>query len=80
MWYLCYGSETLGPMSRIEATAMACAKPDGFAWKEGFENWLPIKDVPALKAGKVTMFYKRVGNRVVKFRNERQPRADNSMA
>jgi uncharacterized protein (TIGR00266 family) len=49
-WYLSYDGKQMGPMDQGEASAQARRNPDGYAWREGFGNWLPISQVPELMA------------------------------
>jgi uncharacterized protein (TIGR00266 family) len=49
-WYLSYDGKQMGPMGLQEASAQARRNPDGYAWREGFGNWLPISQVPELMA------------------------------
>ncbi|UCF35655.1 MAG: AIM24 family protein, partial [Acidobacteriota bacterium] len=50
-WYLSYGGQQSGPMSQEEANAKARANPNGHAWRDGFQDWLPISQVPELAGG-----------------------------
>ena len=47
-WYLSYDGQTNGPMERSEAVAQAHNNPNGFAWREGFAEWLPINKIAEL--------------------------------
>jgi uncharacterized protein (TIGR00266 family) len=47
-WYLSYGGQQSGPFTDEEATKKAQANPNGHAWKEGFDEWLPISQVTEL--------------------------------
>jgi uncharacterized protein (TIGR00266 family) len=47
-WYLSYGGGQLGPLGEDEAKSRARAQPDGYAWREGFTEWLPISQVTEL--------------------------------
>jgi uncharacterized protein (TIGR00266 family) len=49
-WYLSYDGKQMGPMDLQEASAHARRNPDGYAWREGFGNWLPVSQVPELVA------------------------------
>ena len=40
-WYLSYDSTQYGPYDDAQAATHAAANPNGFAWREGFANWLP---------------------------------------
>ncbi|MEM7251657.1 MAG: AIM24 family protein [Pseudomonadota bacterium] len=48
-WYLCYDGKTVGPLGHEQAVAEAFHHPEGFAWKEGFPEWIPIAKVHDLK-------------------------------
>ena len=41
-WYLSYDGQTSGPMEPSDAAAQARINPNGFAWREGYAEWLPI--------------------------------------
>ena len=47
-WYLNYDGQQQGPMDQSEAAAMARANTQGFAWRPGFAEWLPISQVAEL--------------------------------
>nr|WP_028326036.1 TIGR00266 family protein [Desulfatirhabdium butyrativorans] len=47
-WYLSYDGNQMGPIDIAQATAYAKANPNGYAWREGFREWLPIAQVPEL--------------------------------
>jgi uncharacterized protein (TIGR00266 family) len=47
-WYLSYDGKQMGPMSQQEASAQARRNPNGYAWREGFGNWVLISQVPEL--------------------------------
>jgi len=47
-WYLSFGGEALGPFDQSQAAAQANKNPDGFAWREGFAEWLPIRQIAEL--------------------------------
>ncbi len=48
-WYLSYGNEKIGPLTLEEAAARARKNPAGFAWREGFTEWLPIAHIAAFR-------------------------------
>ncbi|MEW6258688.1 MAG: TIGR00266 family protein [Thermodesulfobacteriota bacterium] len=50
-WYLSYNGSQLGPMDLSQAAAHARNNPNGYAWREGFPQWVPITDVPELMTG-----------------------------
>jgi uncharacterized protein (TIGR00266 family) len=48
-WYLSYGGEQIGPFEEQRARFQIDMKgSDGFAWREGMADWLPIAQVPEL--------------------------------
>ncbi len=47
-WYLSYDGNKIGPMPEEEAAAHARRNSEGFAWRAGFKDWLPISRVPEL--------------------------------
>ncbi|MBW2095973.1 MAG: TIGR00266 family protein [Deltaproteobacteria bacterium] len=47
-WYLSYDGKQIGPMDQAQAVAKATRNPNGFAWREGFAEWLPISQVEEL--------------------------------
>jgi uncharacterized protein (TIGR00266 family) len=47
-WYLSYGGQQVGPLSEDEAVQRARQNSNGFAWREGFAEWLPISKVAEL--------------------------------
>ncbi|MBW1721449.1 MAG: TIGR00266 family protein [Deltaproteobacteria bacterium] len=49
-WYLSYDGKQIGPMDHAQAVAQARSNPNGFAWRQGFGNWMPISQVPELSA------------------------------
>jgi len=52
-WYLSYDGKQVGPFDQAQAQAQAGANPNGFAWREGFTEWVPIRRVAELWAGAV---------------------------
>jgi len=47
-WYLSYQGDQQGPLDLAEAQARAAQNPDGFAWRPGFAEWLPISQLDEL--------------------------------
>jgi uncharacterized protein (TIGR00266 family) len=47
-WYLSYDGKQIGPMDHVQAVAKVKSNPNGFAWREGFAEWLPIAQVAEL--------------------------------
>jgi uncharacterized protein (TIGR00266 family) len=52
-WYFSYDGNQLGPMDSIAAAAQARKNPNGYAWRDGMAEWLPIQQVGELTAGAV---------------------------
>lgn len=48
MWYLSYNGQQIGPLDPEQARARASADPMGYAWREGFAQWVPIPEVSEL--------------------------------
>jgi uncharacterized protein (TIGR00266 family) len=48
-WYFSYDSDKIGPFDLNEARAQAAKKPNGYVWKHGFPQWLPIHQVAELE-------------------------------
>jgi len=48
-WYFAYNSQQIGPMDDAQARAQAAANPNGYVWREGFAEWLPIGKVAELR-------------------------------
>jgi uncharacterized protein (TIGR00266 family) len=51
-WYLSYNGQQLGPYDLSVAAAKARDNRNGYAWREGFPDWLPITEVPELAGNK----------------------------
>jgi uncharacterized protein (TIGR00266 family) len=47
-WYLSYDGNQTGPFDLSQAAAQAQQRSDGFAWRDGFAQWLPIRDIDEL--------------------------------
>jgi len=47
-WYLSYEGQQTGPLDKAQAIAHAQRNPKGFAWRQGFAEWLPISQVAEL--------------------------------
>jgi len=47
-WYLSYDGNQTGPFDSAQAVAKARKNPNGYAWREGFAEWLPISQVDEL--------------------------------
>jgi uncharacterized protein (TIGR00266 family) len=44
-WYLSYDGQQSGPYDQAQAQTQAHTNPNGYAWREGFAEWLPIGQV-----------------------------------
>lgn len=53
-WYLSYDNQRFGPFDDAEARGRAAANPNGWAWREGFAEWMPIRQVGELQGGPTT--------------------------
>ncbi|MGC8916699.1 MAG: TIGR00266 family protein [Thermoanaerobaculum sp.] len=47
-WYFLYGNNRIGPLDDAAARMQAAQNPKGFAWREGFADWVPIRSLPEL--------------------------------
>ncbi|MGD8834846.1 MAG: TIGR00266 family protein [Desulfobacteraceae bacterium] len=47
-WYLSYDGNQTGPFDHCQAVAQAQKNPNGHAWRDGFEKWLPIREIDEL--------------------------------
>jgi phosphatidylglycerophosphatase A len=48
-WYIDILGRKEGPYTPLELRGDRRINPDTLVWKEGFKNWVPIKNVPELK-------------------------------
>ena len=48
-WFLSYGGQQQGPLDIHQARARALAEPNGYAWREGLDSWMPIPEVAELR-------------------------------
>ena len=48
-WYLSYDGKQVGPLEHEQAATQARSNPNGFAWREGFAEWLPIAQLGELQ-------------------------------
>lgn len=53
-WYLSYNGEQIGPLSLAEAVANAKENPNGYAWREGFVEWMPINQIAEFQQQTIT--------------------------
>jgi uncharacterized protein (TIGR00266 family) len=49
-WYLSFDGQQVGPLEHEQALAKAAKNPEGFAWRAGFAEWMPIRQVAELTA------------------------------
>lgn len=47
-WYFSYDGTQLGPLETMQAIAQAARRPEGYAWRDGFAEWMPIRQVADL--------------------------------
>ena len=47
-WYLSYGGDRIGPLEDQQAREKVAQDPEGFAWRQGFADWVPMRQVPEL--------------------------------
>ena len=47
-WYLSYDGNQTGPFDHAQVLEQARKNPNGYAWREGFAEWLPISQVNEL--------------------------------
>jgi uncharacterized protein (TIGR00266 family) len=49
-WYLYYNEQQMGPMDEEEARLYVKSNKDGYAWREGFSDWVPVDKVAELSS------------------------------
>ena len=49
-WYFSYNNDKIGPFDHDQAAQRAKENPKGYAWREGFAEWLPISQVTELNS------------------------------
>lgn len=49
-WYLSYDGNQTGPFDLSQAVAQAQKNPSGYAWRDGFAEWLPISQIGELNS------------------------------
>lgn len=49
IWYIVFGDIEEGPFSVEDLLNDVRVTEDTLAWREGFDSWIPIKDIPELK-------------------------------
>ena len=47
-WYLSYDGQSVGPLDQASAIARAKQNPNGFCWRAGFAEWIPIANCAEL--------------------------------
>jgi uncharacterized protein (TIGR00266 family) len=47
-WYLSYDGKQYGPYDEAQAAAHAQANPNGYAWRDGYANWIHINQATEL--------------------------------
>ena len=50
-WYVSYGGTQEGPLDLAQAQARAQADSSGYAWRQGFAEWLPMAQIAELRGG-----------------------------
>ena len=48
-WFLSFDGKQEGPFDLFQAQERVKANPNGYAWREGYADWLPISQVDELK-------------------------------
>ena len=48
-WYLNYNGQQMGPLSQEQAQQQVQQNANGFCWRQGFAEWLPINQVAELQ-------------------------------
>jgi uncharacterized protein (TIGR00266 family) len=49
-WYLSYDGNQIGPFDKEQAIAHAQKNPNGYVWREGFAEWVPISQIDELSS------------------------------
>ncbi len=50
-WYLSYDGQQIGPLDLETARARCAQNPNGLCWRQGFAEWLPMRQVSELTSG-----------------------------
>ncbi len=50
-WYFDYDGKRHGPIDDAGAVQLATQNPNGYVWRDGFPQWLPIRQVAELTGG-----------------------------
>ncbi|MBZ0258068.1 TIGR00266 family protein [bacterium] len=53
-WYLSYDGNQIGPFDQSQAVAKAQENSNGYAWRNGFAEWMPISQVGELNPSAMT--------------------------
>ncbi|HEX7339099.1 MAG TPA: GYF domain-containing protein, partial [Rhodanobacteraceae bacterium] len=53
-WYLSIDGQRQGPFDDATARARAQQVPDGYGWKDGFDDWKRLRDIPELAGSTAT--------------------------
>ena len=48
VWYLSYEGKQIGPLNHDQAVTQARNNRNGYAWREGFAEWMPISQIGEL--------------------------------
>lgn len=48
-WFLSYEGQQVGPLDLAQAAEKARTNPNGYAWREGYAEWLPISQIAELR-------------------------------
>ena len=54
-WYLSYNGQQTGPLDQAAASEMARKQPNGYCWRPGFAEWLPISRCADLSSAEQPM-------------------------
>lgn len=54
-WYLDYDGKQFGPLTLTQAKSYVRTNSNGLAWREGFPEWMPIKEITELAATSSTV-------------------------
>jgi uncharacterized protein (TIGR00266 family) len=49
-WYLSYDGNQIGPFDKEQAITHTQKNPNGYVWREGFAEWLPISQIDELSS------------------------------
>lgn len=47
-WYISIDGQQQGPLSQADAAALAAKNPNAYAWRDGFTDWIPAKNIAEL--------------------------------